>query len=122
MGPIRSPLGAIGVILVALEAVFGGTLLALDAAPALQTIMVLTMVTVFALVTLVVLWMVVYLTLKKPGFLFNPAEVAQLSESVQQVIYTPPRGRVSLRDEPSDSPSADSEMDSTSDDATPPSR
>ena len=119
MGPIRSPLGAIGAILVALEAVFGGALFALDGKPVLQAAMVATMIAVFVLVSLVVLWMVVYLTLKKPGFLFNPAEVAQLSESVQQAIYTPPGGRVSLKDELPDSPAPGSGLDYTLGDDTP---
>jgi hypothetical protein len=54
------------------------------------------MVTVLVAVASVVLWMVVYLTVKKPGFLFNPAEVAQLSESAQQDIYSIPYARPSL--------------------------
>ena len=90
MATIRSPLGAIGVILVALEVVFGGIVLALDEAPVLRAVMAVAMVAVFAAVALVVLWMVVYLTLKNPGFLFNPAEVAKLSESVQRGIYAIP--------------------------------
>lgn len=98
--PIRSPLGAIGVILVALEAVFSGALFALDDMHELRTAMVATMIAVFAAVTLVVLWMVVYLTLKNPGFLFNPAEVAKLSESVQRGIYAIPVENVAVAREP----------------------
>ena len=111
MVPIRSPLGAIGVTLVALETVFGGTLFALNDAPTVQMAMAATMIVVFVAIVSVVLWMVVYLTLKSPGFLFNPAEVARLSESVQQVIYSPPGGRLSLKEEPADSPIEEIETD-----------
>lgn len=111
MKPVRSPLGAIGALLVALEAIFGGALFALGADPWLRLAMVTTMIAVFVPAAIVVLWMVVYLTVKNPGFLFNPAEVAQLSEAVQRVIYVPPSGRLSLEDELPDS-SAAGEADS----------
>ena len=96
MGTIRSPLGAVGAILVALEAVFGGTLFALDTASGLRVAIVVTMIAVFISVTAVVLWMVVYLTIKNPGFLFNPAEVARLSETARRGIYAIPSSRISL--------------------------
>lgn len=98
--PIRSPLGAIGAILVALEAVFGGALFALDGKPVLQAAMVATMIAVFVPVAIVVLWMVVYLTVRNPGFLFNPAEVAKLSESVQHGIYAIPVKDIAVSEEP----------------------
>ena len=98
---IRSPLGAIGAILVALEAVFGGTLFALDDSFWLRVAIVVTMIVVFVSVTAIVLWMVVYLTVKNPGFLFSPVEVAQLSESVQRNIYSMPNTDVSTDDSPS---------------------
>lgn len=107
MKPVRSSLGAIGALLVALEAIFGGALFALGADPWLRLAMVTTMIAVFVPAAIVVLWMVVYLTVKNPGFLFNPAEVAQLSEAVQRVIYVPPSGRLSLEDELPDSSAAD---------------
>lgn len=112
MGPVRSPLGAIGVILVAMEAAFGGALFALDDDPWLRLAMVTTMIVVFVPTACVVLWMVVYLAVKNPGYLFNPAEVAQLSESVQRVIYDPPAGRLSLEDDSPDSAAAEGEADS----------
>ena len=90
MSPIRSPLGAVGALLVALEAVCAASLFALPAYSMQSWVVVMTMVAVFVAVASVVLWMVVYLTVKKPGFLFNPAEVAQLSESAQQGIYSIP--------------------------------
>ena len=96
MGPVRSPLGAIGALLVALEAIFGGALFALDADPWLRLAMVTTMIVVFVPTAGVILWMVVYLAVKNPGFLFNPAEVAQLSEAVQRGVYALPDSKVSL--------------------------
>ena len=96
MSPIRSPLGAIGALLVALEAVLAGSLFVLPAYSPQSWVVVVTMVTVFVAVASVVLWMVVYLTVKKPGFLFSPAEVAQLSESAQQEMYSIPYSRFSL--------------------------
>ena len=99
MIPVRSPLGAIGVILVALEAIFGSIVLFSDASPGLRAAMAAAMIAVLAVVTLVVLWMVVYLTLKNPGFLFNPAEVAKLSESVQRGIYAIPVDDIVITDE-----------------------
>ena len=106
MAPVRSPLGAIGFLLVALEAIFGGALFALDADPWLRLAMVTTMIVIFVPVAIVVLWMVVYLTVKNPGFLFNPAEVAQLSESVQRGVYAMPDSNVSLSAQPLNIPSA----------------
>ena len=73
-------------------------------------VVAVTMVTVFVAVASVVLWTVVYLTVRKQGFLFNPAEVAQLSESAQQGIYSIPYSRFSLQ--ASDSVPADREADS----------
>jgi len=96
LSPIRSPLGAVGALLVALEAVLAGSLFVLPAYSPQSWVVVITMVTVFVAVAFVVLWMVVYLTVKKPGFFFNPAEVAHLSESAQQGIYSIPYSRFSV--------------------------
>lgn len=104
MGPVRSPLGAIGALLVALEAIFGGALFALDTDPWLRLAMVTTMIVGFVPTAGVVLWMVVYLAVKNPGFLFNPAEVAQLSESVRRGVYALPDSTVSLPAQPLDLP------------------
>lgn len=112
MGPVRSPLGAIGVILVAMEAVFGGALFALESAPLLRVVMAGTMIAVFVPTACVVLWMVVYLTVKNPGFLFNPADVAQLKEPTQRDFYDLSSGRLSLEDELPDSSTAADEADS----------
>lgn len=96
MWVVRSPLGAIGVVLVALEAVLGASLFALEGDRSLQLLLVAVMSMVLVSVTSVVLWLVVYLAIKKPGFLFNPSEVASLSEDVQQRLYAMPENRISL--------------------------
>lgn len=85
--PIRSPLGALGAILVGLEGVAGATLFALDSDPHLRSIMAYTIIGGFILITSTVLILVCYFAKTNPGFLFNPADVGQLSESVQQRIF-----------------------------------
>ena len=91
MVPIRSPLGAIGALLVALEGIAGATLFALDSDPLwLRVAIVAVMMFVLLMVAGVVLWVIIYFTIKNPGFLFNPAEVAQLSESAQQRFFPSP--------------------------------
>jgi hypothetical protein len=85
MLPIRSPLGAIGAILVALEGVAGGSLFALDPGSALQTAMVAAMIFVFVTVTLVVLGMIIYFAVRQPAYLFNPSDI---SESAHLTLYT----------------------------------
>lgn len=88
MGPIRSPLGALGAILVLLEGIAGATLFALDSDPHLRLAIVVTIISVFALTTLTVLGIVVYFAIAKPGFLFNPADVGQLDEAAQQIFLS----------------------------------
>ena len=68
--------------MVFMEGIAGATLFALDSDPLwLRVAIVTIMLLVFVSVTSVVLWVVIYFAVKNPGFLFNPAEVAQLSES-----------------------------------------
>ena len=87
MGPIRSPLGAIGAVLVVLEGIAAGTLFALDSDPLLRLAIVATMIFVLVSVTVVVLGIAIYFAKTKPGFLFNPADIARLSESTQQSLF-----------------------------------
>jgi hypothetical protein len=84
MLPIRSPLGAIGAILVALEGIAGGSLFALDSGSGLQIAMVAAMISVFAAVTLVVLGIIVYFSVRQPAYLFNPSDI---SESAHVILY-----------------------------------
>ena len=88
MGPIRSPLGAIGTILVLLEGIAGATLFALDSDPYLRLAIVVTIIVVFGLVTLTVLGITIYFTITNPGFLFNPADVGQLGETAQRRFFS----------------------------------
>ena len=87
MGPIRSPLGAIGAVLVVLEGIAAGTLFALDSDPLLRLAIVATMIFVLVSVTVVVLGIAIYFAKTKPGFLFNRADIARLSESTQQSLF-----------------------------------
>ena len=73
--------------------------MALDSDLWLRAAIVATMVGVFVAVSAVVLWMLIYLTIKNPGYLFSPGEVAKLSESVQKDVYSIPTGHVSLESE-----------------------
>ncbi|MEK7807423.1 MAG: hypothetical protein AAB528_06780 [Chloroflexota bacterium] len=84
MLPIRSPLGAIGAILVALEGVAGGSLFALDSGSVLQTAMVAAMIFAFVAVTVVVLCVYIYFAVRKPAYLFNPSDI---SESAHLALY-----------------------------------
>ena len=71
-----------------MEGIAGATLFALDSDPLwLRVAIVAVMLLVLLMVSGVVLWVIIYFTIKKPGFLFNPAEVAQLSESAQQRFF-----------------------------------
>ena len=81
--PIRSPLGAVGALLVTLEAIAGGTLFALDANPGLRIAIVATMIAVIATVTVVILGLIIYVAKTNLAYLFNPAEIGQLSAEAQ---------------------------------------
>ncbi len=100
MLPIRSPLGAIGAILVALEGVAAGALFALRSNPILQGWLVAAMIFVLVLVTLAILGVVVYFAICKPAYLFNPSDI---SERAHVTLYgggTRPIAYVSIANEP----------------------
>ena len=84
MLPIRSPLGAVGAILVALEAIATASLFALESDPSLRTWMVAAMIFVFILVTVVILGVIVYFALRRPAYLFNPSDI---SDSAHFSLY-----------------------------------
>ncbi len=94
MGPIRSPLGAMGAILVLLEGIAGASLFALDSDPNLRLAMVVTIIFVLVLITLTVLGVIIYFTVTNPGFLFNPADVGKLGETAQHRFLTTSRHTV----------------------------
>lgn len=87
MGPIRSPLGALGAILVGMEGVAGATLFALGSDPHLRSVMVYTIIGGFIIITLATLALVAFFAKTNPGFLFNPADVGKLSEAAQQRFF-----------------------------------
>lgn len=72
---IRSPLGAVGAILTALEAIVGGSLFAVKDEYLLQLILVSAMGFILVAVSLTVIWLVVYFALKNPGLLFAPGDI-----------------------------------------------
>ena len=65
-GPIRSPLGAVGVLLAVLEGIAGGTLFALDSDPGLRIALVTAMIVVIAAVTAVILGLIIYVRSIRP--------------------------------------------------------
>ena len=87
--PIRSPLGAVGALLVALEAIAGGTLLALESDPGLRIALVVAMIAVLVAVTVVILGLIIHVAKTNPAYLFNPAEIGQLSAEAQIQFLTP---------------------------------
>ena len=108
---IRSPLAAIGVLLVALEGIAGGSLFALGSDPGLRIALVTMMVVVLATVTATILGVIIYLTLTKPAYLFSPGEIGQLHPNAQsqfisgQRIPLEPINRLSREENQSISPS-----------------
>ena len=89
-----------GTILVLLEGIAGASLFALDSDPNLRLAMVVTIIVVLVLITLTVLGITIYFAITNPGFLFNPADVGQLSETAQQKFFSTPRPTV-VEPEPS---------------------
>lgn len=90
---VRSPLGAIGAIVVLLQGISAGALLALRSQPVLQWVLVIMMVSMTTVITGVVVWMVVRFARSNPALLF-PAQ--DIDPSVQRLIYAPP-GHVEIR-------------------------
>jgi hypothetical protein len=70
--------------MVLLEAIAGGTLFGLKSQPAVQQIMAFMMVGSISAATLLVLWLIVYFAIKRPGLLFNPRDI---ESSVHMNLY-----------------------------------
>lgn len=87
---VKSPLGAIGAILVLIQAISASALFAIGSASVFQTILQAVLVGVIGLVTLasttLVIWLVYYLVvkLKRPGLLFDPSD---FDPAVQLALY-----------------------------------
>ncbi len=90
MAAIRSPLGALGALMVLIDAIAASALVPLRSQPDLQKIVVLALVSSIGLVTLVVCGLIVFLAIRRPGLLFSPADI---DPSIHADLYGP-------RDEP----------------------
>ena len=87
MTVIRSPLGALGALMVLLEGIAAGALVAVNSQPVLQWILVIMMTVVTVAIAGLVIWIVWHFARKHPGLLFNPQDI---SPSVHGVLYAPP--------------------------------
>jgi hypothetical protein len=91
---IKSPLGAIGAVVVLVEAVAASALFAVESRFALQ----IALVAVIALVTLgfsaFVVWLIVYLVVvkKAPGLLFDPSSI---DKSIHGDLYVWDKEKIS---------------------------
>ena len=86
MSLIRSPLGALGALLVSMQAISVGALVAVNSQPYLQIAIVVVMLLVVFAVAATVCFLVVLFALQRPGLLFNPQDIAQ---SVHRDLYLP---------------------------------
>jgi len=107
MNTVRSPLGALGALMVLLEGIAAAALIPLKSQPGLQTAVVIMMVASIGLLTILVIGMIALFAWKRPGLLFNPRDI---DPSVHPILYgageapnVPPPQSVSLvvRDEES---------------------
>ena len=84
MGIVRSPLGALGALMVLLQAIAGGSLFGLQSQPTIQWVIVIMMVACISAITCLVIWLVIYFALKRPGLLFSPRDI---ESSVHMDLY-----------------------------------
>ena len=75
MGAIRSPLGALGALMVLLQGISASALFALKDQPTLQLILVIMMASVTAVVALAVVVLIGWLAYRNPGLLFSPPDI-----------------------------------------------
>ncbi|MSQ06081.1 MAG: hypothetical protein EXR54_07455 [Dehalococcoidia bacterium] len=75
MTVIRSPLGALGALMVLLHGIAAGALVAVRSQPVLQWMLVIMMVSLTDLITLLVLWIVWHFARTRPGLLFSPQDI-----------------------------------------------
>lgn len=69
---IRSPLSAIGAIVVLIQVISAGALFAIRSQVILQWILVILIAGVTVTFTILIVWLVIHLTHKNPAYLFNP--------------------------------------------------
>ena len=86
MGVIRSPLGALGALMVLLDAIAAGALFPLKDQPELQRYVVLLSIGSIGLITLLVCGLVIYFAIRRPGLLFSPTDI---DPAVHMDLYGP---------------------------------
>lgn len=104
MNTIRSPLGALGALLVLLQGISAGAIAVLQNQAILQFILVITMVIIAVVITGVVTFVVIRFTLRNPGLLFNPQDI---DPSVHKTLYASESGKISItliKESPQDTP------------------
>ena len=75
MGVIRSPLGALGALMVLLDAIAAGALFPLKDQPELQRYVVFLLIGSIGLITLLVCGLVIYFAIRRPGLVFSPTDI-----------------------------------------------
>lgn len=84
--PIRSPLGALGALMVLLQGIAAAALVPLESQPDLQRLLVWMMVGVTIAITLVVVIVVLWFAFRNPGLLFSPRDI---SPEAHIPLYSP---------------------------------
>lgn len=96
---IRSPLGALGALMVLMQAVSAGALVAVKDKFILQAVLVSVMSLALISITVIVGFLVVRFAIRSPGLLFNPQDIAA---EVHHDLYVPVSPeQIELRVEPS---------------------
>lgn len=72
---IKSPLGALGALMVLLEGIAAAALVPLQSQPDLQRILVFTIVATISVLTVMIVGLIVYFARTNPGLLFNPGDI-----------------------------------------------
>lgn len=84
---IRSPLAALGAVMVLLEGIAAGALVPLSTQPQLQALLVYLIVGTVLLLVLTVIGLIIYITKTNIGLLFNPQDI---DPSVHRMLYIQP--------------------------------
>ena len=90
MGPIRSPLAALGALMVLLQGIAAAALVPLDSQPTLQGLLVYMMVSATGIITILVVTLVGCFAWKNPGLLFSPRDI---DPAIHRYLY-PPQGSI----------------------------
>ena len=83
---IRSPLGALGALMVLLQGIAAAALVPLESQPDLQRVIVWMMVVVTSAIVLVLVVVVLWFAFRNPGLLFNPKDI---SPEAHVPLYSP---------------------------------